>query len=72
MAYQVLDNGKPADCHHHKVHFTWDQSTFDTLAGALAHARNWLGAHGHGVVLKVNEPVDYSGYGDMIEIREVP
>ena len=69
--YQVLDNGKPADCFHCNVHESWNKSTYSTFEEALEYARDWLGRYGIGVVLKPNTPWDYSGYGDIIEIREV-
>ena len=70
IMYQVFDNGKPADCLHCKVHESWNKSAYDTFEEALEYANKWLGMYG-GVVLKLNTPWDYSGYGDMIEIREV-
>jgi hypothetical protein len=69
--YQVFDNGKPADCFHCNVHESWNNSVYDTFEKALEYANKWLGFFGSGVVLKLNTPWDYSGYGDMIEIREV-
>lgn len=73
--FTVFDNGKPADCFHHKVHPSWKQSTFNTFEEALEYARKWLAPMGgsydgkEGVVLEVNTPYDYSGCGDLIEIR---
>ena len=78
MKYQVLDNDKPADCFNHKVDKSWNTNVFDTFDEALEYARAWLAPYGgsydgkSGIVLKVNEPYDYSGYGDMIEIRGLP
>ena len=69
--YQVFDNEKLADCISHKVDLTWKNSSFKTLKEARAYARNWLGLWAPGILLKVNKPFDYSGYGDIIEIRKV-
>jgi hypothetical protein len=44
MKYQVFECDKPADCKHHDVDESWDNSAFDTLQEALEYARNWLGA----------------------------
>lgn len=71
MKYQVLDNNRPADCFHCKVHESWNKSKYDTFDEALNYARKWLGFYGTCVVLKPNTPWDYDGFGDMIEIREV-
>ena len=75
--FQVFDGGKPADCHHHKVHSSWDNSIFPTFDEALCYARKWgapyCGSYdgSEGIQLEVNVPYDYSGYGDMIEIRHL-
>lgn len=78
MFYQVLDNNKPADYKHHKVSHCWKQSTYSNFNDALMYARKWLGlALGGsydgktGITLEPNQPYDYSGYGDTIEIREI-
>lgn len=72
VKYQVFDNGKPADCHHHpKVHSSWDRSVFDTLAEAQAYARKWLGIYAPSGPIPVDTPWDYSGMGDVIEIRTI-
>ncbi len=76
--YQVLENDKPADCKHCKVHDSWHTSKFATFEEALKYARKWLGQFGgssddsysNGIILEVNKPYLYSGYGDSIEIRE--
>lgn len=71
MKYQVFDGNKPADCHGHKVDKSWDKSIFDTFEEAYFYAQNWLGQNYAGMVLKLNTPADYSGYGDIIEIRSI-
>jgi len=68
--FQIFDNNKPADCHHHKVHCTWGNSKFDTFEEAQEYARLWLGEMCDLVPDKPRVKVDYSGYGDFIEIRE--
>lgn len=71
MPYQVFDNGKPADCHHHKMHGSWEKSSFDTLEEAEAYANNWLGIYGQYEAHELLTGVDYSGYGDVIQIKKV-
>lgn len=72
MPFQVFDNGKPADCHHHTVSSSLNCSVFSTYEEARAYAESWLGEIFHSTDLQLNTPYDYSGYGDLIEIREVP
>lgn len=71
MPFQVLDNGKSADCHGFPVHPSWNKSLYDTFDEALKYAWKWLGDKTGGPLLKVNTPWEYSGYGDTIEIREI-
>ena len=47
----------------------WVQNSFSTLNEAIDYARNWLGEYAAICPTEPNKPVDYSGYGDMIEIR---
>jgi hypothetical protein len=79
MPFQVFDGDKPCD----EVGVPrlkglgWVTSRFATFAEALKHARKWCAPYGssydgeEGFVLEVNKPYDYSGYGDMITIKEV-
>lgn len=72
--FQVFDNGKPADRVGCKVHDSWNKSSYDTLEEAREYVKMWLGktwALSADVVLQVGVPVDYTGFGDYIEIREV-
>lgn len=71
--YQVFDNNKPADCFHHDVHGTWFKSKYETFAEAFEYATRWINLRDVNgcVFLKPDVPWDYSGYGDMIEIRTV-
>ena len=83
MPYQVFDNGHPCELdfpppREGSDEYDWGNSTFEEFDDALFHARIWLGdAWGgsddgeSGVVLESDEEYDYSGYGDVIEIREV-
>lgn len=71
----VFDNNKPAST----VEFPqirkcegWDNHEFDSFPKAVAYAFSWLGT------IATTEPedflnggFDYSGHGDIIEIREV-
>lgn len=57
---------------------TWGNSIFDTFEKAREYAWKWIGPEWGGSVdgkkgcdLKPNVPLDYSGYGDFIEIREI-
>lgn len=71
VSYQVFDNGKPADQKGFPIlkGNGWKSSKFSTWQAAMAYARKWLGAYV--VPLKINTPVDYSGYGDKIEVRRI-
>jgi len=75
MVFSVYDNGRPAKYPDSKVDPSWNNNTFDTFEEALEYAHMWLGPFGgswdgmDGVVLELNVPWDYSGYGDVIEIR---
>lgn len=77
--FQVFDNNKPADTTGFPSLTKgngWDNSVFPTYEEARKYAWMWLGPYGgsydgeSGYDLKVNTPWDYSGYGDMIEIRQ--
>lgn len=70
--YQVFDNGRPAD----KTGFPlligkgWDTSSFPALQEAQEYALNWLNLPQNcGLELQVDAPYDYSGYGDILEIK---
>jgi hypothetical protein len=69
--YQVFDNNKPAQYPAHKVHPSWKQSKFNSFIEALNYAHKWLGNMSPGRILKLNDPYDYSGCGDILEIRRV-
>jgi hypothetical protein len=69
--FGVYDNGKPASVVGFPVlrGCGWDNHQFQTFEEAEKYAQNWLGQYS-GMTLEVNKPVDYDGYGTMIEIRE--
>jgi hypothetical protein len=70
--FQVFDCGKPADCLHCNVHKSWSKSIYETFDEAKEYAYKWLGAFSVSVGSNWDgRPVDYDGYGDMIEIRNV-
>lgn len=70
--YQVFDNGKPADAEHQGLDGSWSNSKFDTLEEAQIYANHYLGFQKDILLLvELNVPYDYSGYGDFLEIRKV-
>jgi hypothetical protein len=68
--FSVYENGKPCN----RIGFPilkgndWKNHSFDTFEAAQEYANDWLGDYA--TPLTVNVPYEYSGYGDMIEIRE--
>ena len=73
--YGVFDNNKPAN----STAFPqlkgkgWKSHLFGTFKDAEEYAKEWLGDYYPGKdVLVLGLPYNYSGYGDLIEIREVP
>ena len=72
--YALFDNDKPAS----EEGFPelrgcgWETHIFDTLHEAQMYANNWLGYPGHVYVLRVGLKYDYSGYGDMLLLKEIP
>jgi len=69
--YQVFDCGRLAQYPDCKVDSSWDCATFGSFEEAQEYARKWLGIFRKYVPNRPNYPKDYSGYGDMIEIRSV-
>ncbi len=70
--FAVYDNGKPAKYPECNVHPSWDNNSFDSFEKAIEYTSTWLGMLGEDFIyptIKLNEPYDYSGYGDLIEIR---
>jgi hypothetical protein len=71
MKFQVLDTDLPADCYHHEVGDSWDQSSFDSMEDAREYAINWLGPYKS--VIRDDwqgESIRYSAFS-RIEIRKV-
>lgn len=69
--FQVLENGKPADCRYFNVSPDWECSQFDAFEDAEAYARVWLGEWGYGLSLKLGEPCEYNNNGDKILIKQI-
>lgn len=72
--FGVYDNDKPASgtgFPRLKGH-GWSTHQFPTFQEAQSYARQWLGAYSYGAPLELNQSWDYSGYGDMILIKEEP
>jgi len=78
MAFQVFDNRKPAECrflnlkNHDCNKCKWSNSVFNELHLAFDYAAEWLGHFASpDTMQKLVQfgKVDYSGYGDIIEIR---
>lgn len=40
--WQVLENGKPADCFHYKLHESWNKSQYETLEEAAEYAKKYF------------------------------
>lgn len=83
MAYQVFDNGMPADysgsCSAMDHNGPWHTSKYETLNEAITYALDYLGAYGKGLhdvnrtalgIIFMNGYA-YSGAGDMLQIRSV-
>jgi mannose-6-phosphate isomerase class I len=72
IMFAVYCNGKSADLKGFPElrHYCWATSKFTTLKEAQNYAEDWLGPYTPGYPLMLNAPYDYSGHGDIIEIRE--
>ena len=70
--FTVYDNNKPANQKGFPMlrGKGWVQNSFSTLNEAVDYAREWLGEYALIAPTEPNKPINYSGYGDMIEIRE--
>lgn len=68
--FKVFDNGELADHHFHNVDQSWTHPFCLTFHQAQEYCRNWLGIYAFFCPEKPNHPVDYSGCGDVIEIRQ--
>ena len=72
MAFQVFENGKPAQFPFFAVDPSWDNSIFESFEKAENYANAWLGSIYGPLVFELDVPEDYNGYGDCLVIREVP
>lgn len=67
--FQVLDNGKPAEMRNSDM---WGDSIFQHFHQAQTYVRRWLGSSFyHCVPQRPDQKIDYSGYGDIIEIKSL-
>ena len=73
--YQVLDNGRPADnTGFPAIHSSWSNSKFESLEEAQKYATHWVGypnEEPETIGYLPDQLYDYSGYGDIIEIKTV-
>jgi hypothetical protein len=72
MMYGVFDNDNPASSANLKYlsNKCWQTHLFDTFEEAKTYANKWLGDFAGGELI-LNVPIDYSGFGDKIEIKEI-
>lgn len=70
--FTVYDNGRKAKYPNCLVDPSWNQCEFETLDEAVSYAVKWVGDPGilNPSMMTANTEYDYSGYGDVIEIRE--
>lgn len=71
--YQVFDSGKPADENGFPrlAGFGWENSRWQNMLSARSYAQEWLGTTCQLPDDWDGSPIDYSGYGDTIEIRKI-
>lgn len=69
--FAVFENNKPALLKGWRI--KWENNKFQTLAEAQQYAWEWLGTYAPELPsdIKFNVPYDYSGSGDVVEIRSV-
>jgi hypothetical protein len=68
--FVVYDGGKKVE-YHNGLSEGWGKSWFDKKEHAILYAKDWLGEYS--ITLPDNwdgSPINYSGTGDIIEIRE--
>jgi hypothetical protein len=78
--YQVFENNKPCD----EIGYPelkgkgWTNSQFTNFEDARNYAWTWLGQYAcmdddgeNGIALEPDKPVNYNGFGDMIEIKTI-
>lgn len=72
MSYAVFDNNMPASCAGFPCAKEWSNHVFQLRREAVDYALQWLGSFAPPrEVLECQDSYDYSGYGDVVEIREV-
>ena len=80
ITYHVLDNNRPATWHlfddgkkqiSNKFKKSLGNNVFSSFEAAEKYAREWCSDYISGVTFTMNTPHDYSGFGDMIEIRVI-
>ncbi|MDE1833835.1 MAG: hypothetical protein KGH64_00695 [Candidatus Micrarchaeota archaeon] len=74
MKYRVYDNNKPASVKGFPLlaKLGWDNHEFDTWDEAFEYAKKWLGDYDNlpeTMLERTSFKVEYSGYGDYLEIR---
>lgn len=69
--WEVFDNDRPAIIHIDSKN-GWNNNFFRDFTQALKYAKSWLGVQDTLPENYQGEPYDYSGFGDMIEIRFRP
>jgi hypothetical protein len=70
--FVVYDCGKKAQYPDYDVHESWNNAEFDTKKEAAHYAHLWLGMYSPGEVTLASLiiPLNYDGYGSLLEIRE--
>jgi hypothetical protein len=70
--YIVCDNHKIAQFPQHAVDRSWKHPICDTFDKAQGYCERWLGYNFRSATPQSpNIPIDYSGYGDFIEIVKI-
>ena len=67
--YTVYDNDKKAQYPDCNVHPSWNNASFNCFKDAEYYANEWIHLSEY-IFLTLNQPYDYNGYGDLIEIRK--
>lgn len=71
MSYEVYDNGRLAGYPYHDVDSGWKHPNCSTFEQAREYAKLWLGEYAPLAPTYPDEKIDYSGCGDVIEIRKI-
>ena len=74
--FYVWENGKlcvASNFEDMRVNYGWDNAEFDNFEAAKDYAMKWLGEYAPDrEQFQINEPYEYSGYGDYITITDAP